>query len=127
MEFLNKTQKSFLKKIIPLVAFMGGLCCFTPVILVLFGLSSVAFAASLSDTLYGQYRWIFRGVALLLLLGAVGLYLYTKENICTLDKLKREKRKVINLILLTLVLGVVAYMGWLYVVVEMIGSLLRIW
>ena len=123
----TKSQKSFLQKIIPAAAFIGGLCCFTPVILVLLGLSSVTFAASLSDTLYGQYKWIFRGTALLLLFGALGWYLYTKEHICTLDKLKQEKRKVINLVLLAVVIGVIAYTIWLYVIVEIMGLLLEIW
>ena len=91
---LDKEQKSFLKKLVPVVAFVGGLCCFTPVILVLFGLSSVAFASSLSNTLYYGYKWAFRGVALLLL--AIGLfwYFYKREKVCTFDELKKKRRKI---------------------------------
>jgi len=49
---INKDEKKFITKIIPIAAIIGGLCCFTPVVLVLFGIRSIAFAASLSDTLY---------------------------------------------------------------------------
>ncbi len=127
MAKLTSSEKSFLKRIIPLTAFLGGLCCFTPIILVLLGLSSVSFAASLSNTLYGEYRWIFRGVALVFLLAALGWYLYKKEDICTLDKIKREKRKIINLVLLSVTVAVMVYIIWLYVIVEIIGAIIGIW
>lgn len=127
MSKITATEKSFLRKTIPLAAFIGGLCCFTPLVFVLVGLSSVSFAASLSDTLYGQYRWLFRGAALLFLLGALAWYFYKKEDICTFDKLKRKKRKVINMVLLSLVLGVLAYVVWFYVIVEIIGVVMGIW
>ena len=124
---LDKKQKSFLKKIIPTVAVIGGLCCFTPVILVLFGLSTVAFAASLADTLYGTYKWAFRGVALVLLLASLGWYFYKKENVCSLDAVKRKRTKIINFTLLTISIGIIAYIIWLYVIVELIGIGLGIW
>lgn len=124
---ISEKDKSFLKKVVPVAAFVGGLCCFTPVVLVLLGLSTVSFAASLSDVLYYQYRWAFRGVALLLLFSAVGWYLYKKEGICTLDQVKRNRRKIINLLLVAFVVGVLAYIIWLYVIVEIIGLMLGIW
>ena len=124
---LDAEQKSFLKKFIPIVAFIAGLCCFTPVVLVLFGLSTVAFAASLADTLYGSYKWAFRGVSLVLLLASLGWYFYKKENVCSLDAVKKKRTKIINFTLLTLGIGVVAYIIWLYVVVELIGIGLGIW
>ncbi len=124
---LDEKQKSFLKKIIPVTAFVGGLCCFTPVVLVLFGISTVSFAASLSDTLYGIYKWAFRGVALLLLAAALFWYIYRKEKICTIDKLKKRRRFVINFILLSLIIAVIAYIIWLYVFVELIGLKLGLW
>ena len=95
--------------------------------LVLLGLSSVAFAASLSDTLYGTYKWLFRGSALLLLLAGLSWYFYKKENVCSFDQLKRKKRKIINLVLLSIIIAVVTYIIWLYVIVELIGLALGIW
>tara|TARA_Y100000310_G_scaffold345759_1_gene469387 strand:- start:3175 stop:3561 length:387 start_codon:yes stop_codon:yes gene_type:complete len=127
MKLLDGKQKSFLKRFVPLAAFFGGLCCFTPVVLVLLGLSTVTFASSLSDQLYGTYKWVFRGSALLFLFVALFWYFYKKEDICTLDKLKRNRTRIINFVLLTLVIAVVSYIIWLYVVVEIIGLLLGIW
>ena len=124
---MDQNLKSFMKKFVPLSAFIGGLCCFTPVVLVLFGLSSVSFASSLADNLYGNYKWYFRGTALFFLALAVIWYLYTKENVCSLDALKRKKNKVINIILICLIVSVLAYMIWLYVIVEIIGIVLGIW
>ena len=80
---MDEKQKKFFKRVVPTMAFLGGLCCFTPIVLVLLGLSSVGFAASLADTLYGTYKWAFRGVALALLLAALGWYFYKKENVCS--------------------------------------------
>ena len=127
MLMLDRNQKSFLKKLVPATAFLAGLCCFTPVVLVLLGLSSITFAASLADSWYGTYKWAFRGVALLFLLAALFWYFYKKEGICTLDAAKRNRRKIINTVLLALIIAVVLYVVWLYVVVEYVGIWLHIW
>jgi len=124
---LDNNQKSFLKKTIPITAFIAGLCCFTPVVLVLLGISTVAYAASLSDLLYGTYKWVFRGVALLLLFGALFWYFYKKEKVCTFDEAKRKRKRIINFVLIVLITAVLAYIIWLYVVVELIGIVLGIW
>ena len=124
---LDDQQKSFLRKIIPSLAFVAGLCCFTPVVLVLLGVSSVAFASSLADTLYFGYKWAFRGVALALLLIAVGWYFYKKENICTIDQVKRNRNRIITLVAIAVIIGVLVYIIWLYVIVHYIGVFLNIW
>ena len=116
-----------MKKIIPAVAFLGGLCCFTPLVLALFGLSSIAYASSLADLLYGSYKWIFRSASLLFLLAGLAYYFYKKEGICSLDQLKRKRRKIINLTLLAIIIGIIAYTIWLYVIVEIIGLLVGVW
>ena len=124
---LDKEEKKFLKKIIPVGAVFAGLCCFAPVVLVLFGLSSVAFAASLSDTLYGTYKWAFRGMGLLFLILSLYWYIYKKEKVCTIGEFKKKKRKILNLVLITLISGILAYIVWLYVIVEWMGKVLGIW
>lgn len=48
-------------KIISLPVLIASLCCLTPVILVLLGVSTISFAASLSNTLYNEHKWLFRG------------------------------------------------------------------
>ena len=124
---IDENQKSFLKRIVPLSAFVGGLCCFTSVVLVLFGLSSVAFAASLTEVLYFQHKWAFRGAALLFLLAGLGWHLYRKEGICTLEDVKRKRKHIINILLVSVIALVVAYTIWLYVIVEILGIVLGIW
>lgn len=127
MNELDENQKSFLKKIIPLSAIIGGLCCFTPVVLVLFGLSTASFGASLADTLYGTYKWVFRGAALLFLLSSLFWYFYKKENVCTIDMVKRKRRQIINTVLLAIIAATIVYVVWLYVIVELIGVGLGLW
>src|SRR3989344_1855978 len=124
---MDNNQKSFLKRVLPVSAFIAGLCCFTPIVLVLLGISTVSYAASLSDILYGQYKWLFRGIALLFLLSSLYWYFYKKEKICTIDEAKKKRKKIINLILVTLISGIIIYIIWLYVIVEIIGILLGIW
>lgn len=127
MEEITPSQKSFLKKILPASAFIGGLCCFAPVVLVLFGISSVSFAASLSSTLYGTYKWMFRGTAFLFLLAALFWYFYKKEKVCTIDEFKKKRRTIINFALIAIILAIMAYVIWLYVIVEVIGLAIGVW
>ena len=105
---------------------IASLCCLTPIILVLLGLSTVSFATSLSDTFYGQYKWAFRSVGLVLLAIALIFY-FRKKNICTLNDVKRNRNKVFNTILVALIVTVLAYILWLYVIVHIIGAFLKIW
>lgn len=110
---------------IPVV--LASLCCLSPVILVLLGISSVSFASSLSDTLYGEYKWVFRGVGLIALTGSLVYYLRRKKGICTIDEVKRRRNEIINYIALTIITGILGYIFFLYVVVEYIGKWLSIW
>jgi hypothetical protein len=114
-------------KVTWLPVLVASLCCLSPVVLVLFGLSSVAFAASLSDVLYGQHRWAFRAAGLVLLALSMVLYFRRNRGICTLDEAKRRRNEVLNTAGLILVAGVFAYLLWLYVIVELVGIWLGIW
>ena len=110
---------------IPVV--IASLCCLSPVILVLLGLASASFAASLADILYFEYKWVFRGVGLVLLLVAAYVYITRTKGICTLDAAKKRRNEIINILALTLTIGVVGYVFFLYVVVHYIGVFLSIW
>jgi len=123
----KNSDRPFLLKIIPAAAFVGGLCCFSSVVLVLLGLSTTAFAASLSEVLYYQHKWAFRGAALALLLAGMAWHFYVKQNICTLDALRRERRRILNTVFIAMIYLVLAYILWLYVIVEILGILLGIW
>ena len=110
---------------IPVV--IASLCCLTPIIIVLFGLGSVAIAGSLADSLYGDYKWVFRLVGLALLGLSVLSYIRRQKGICTLDEAKKRKNEIINIVIVVVTVGVVGYLVWLYVVLEYIGKFLRIW
>lgn len=121
-----ETLKSLLKiSGIPVV--VASLCCLAPVIIVLFGLGSVSLAASLADTLYGDYKWVFRGVGLILLALAFVWYLRREKGICTIDEAVKRRNEIVNTAVLVLVAGVIGYFVFLYVVVEYAGILLGIW
>ncbi len=99
---------------------IGGLCCLTPIVLVLFGLASVSAAASLGNMLYGDYRWLFRILALIFV--GIGLAVYFRRlGICTLDAVKRERNRLINVSLLALLVTLGAYIFWTYVVLHYWG------
>lgn len=124
---LGPDEKNFLKTIVPVSAFIGGLCCFTPVVVVLLGIGSVSYAASLTDLLYYEYRWVFQAAGLAFLLGGLCVYLYSSGEVCSLDDAVRKRRKILNLVGISVALGALAYIFWLYVVVELIGIALGIW
>lgn len=120
-------DKRFLTVSVPIAAFIGGLCCFIPVVTVLFGLGSVSYAVALTDLLYYDYGWAFRLAGLGFLLSALAIYVHQKEDVCTISGARRNRRKIINLTAAAVGLGALAYVFWLYVVVELIGIGLGLW
>ena len=122
-----KTSIKSILKITGIPVIVASLCCLTPVIIVLFGLGSVSLAASLADTLYGTYKWVFRIVGLMLLILSVIWYLRREKGICTIDEAKRRRNEILNIVGVALTAGVIGYFVWLYVVVEYAGKWLNIW
>lgn len=122
----DSMQLKELFKLASLPVLLASLCCLSPVILVLLGVSTVGFAASLADTFYGEYKWYFRLIGLLSLIGAYVIYL-RKQGVCTLDQAKRERNKIFNQVLTLLIVGIIGYVFFLYVVVHFIGVWLNIW
>lgn len=106
---------------------IASLCCLSPVIIVLLGIGSVSFASSLADTLYGDYKWVFRSLGLLALSGALVLYLRRTKGICTLDEAKKRRNEIINIVAITLAAAVLGYIFFLYVVVHYAGVFLHLW
>lgn len=120
-----KTIRTVLSLIgMPVIA--ASLCCLSPIIIVLFGVGSVAFASSLADTLYLSYKWYFRAAGLILLILSIVLY-YRKQGICTLDQAKRRQKEILNTVLVSVFTAIVGYIFFLYVVVHYIGVFLQIW
>ena len=122
---MNNIKEILKLSSIPVV--LASLCCLSPIILVLLGISTVSFASSLSDTLYGEYKWVFRSIGLLALLFSLAYYLRRKKGICTIDDVKRRRNEIINYLALTLIAGILGYIFFLYVVVHYIGVWLSLW
>tara|TARA_B100000508_G_C11455380_1_gene276464 strand:+ start:1631 stop:2005 length:375 start_codon:yes stop_codon:yes gene_type:complete len=122
---MSKLTEALKISSIPVV--IASLCCLSPLILVLLGISTVSFASSLADTFYGEYKWWFRGAGLLALLGALYTYLTRAKGICTIDEAKRRRNEIINYLALTLIAGVLGYLFFLYVVVHYLGAWLNLW
>ncbi len=120
------TSKELLKLTgLPVIA--ASLCCLSPLILVAFGLSTATFAASLADTLYGDYRWAFRAVGLILLVWSLALYFRRQKGICTLDEAKKRRQEIVNTTLIAVIVAIVGYSIFLYVVVHYAGLPFGIW
>lgn len=99
---------------------IGGLCCLTPIVLMMFGLATIAVANDLGNVLYGDYRWVFRGAALVFL--AAGLVFYFRHRgICTLDDAKRQRNRILNVSFLVLTAATGIYIFWTYVVLHYWG------
>lgn len=123
----NTMELKELIKITSLSVAVASLCCIVPFILVALGLSSVSFATSLADTLYGEYKWLFRVLGLVFLGISVAFYLRRSKNACTLDDLKRRRNELLNVVALATISGVAGYLLFLYGVVYYAGVWYRIW
>lgn len=122
------SEKKSLMKIISGSAIIASMCCLPSVVLVMFGLASVSSAAALSNKLYwGEdgFGW-FRPTMLLLSLMfvVIGLVIHFRnQGICTLDQVKRERRRVINTALFVLIISFLAYLVLNYVILTELGLL----
>ncbi len=103
-----------------LAAFIAGLCCMTPVVLVLLGISTLAAANALGNVLYGEHRWAFRLVALGALAAALVVY-FRRRGVCTLDQARRERNRIVNTSLVVLIAATGLYLLWNYVAVHYWG------
>ncbi len=114
-------------KISSVPVIIASLCCLSPVILVVFGIGTLSFATSLADTLYGEYKWLFRIAGLIAMVIALVMYFRRKKGICTIDEAKRRRNEIINTVALTVITCVIGYIFFLYVVVHYAGVYLNIW
>lgn len=99
----------------------GCLCCITPLVLVLFGLASISTAASVDSMLSGKYIWVFRSVGLLFLAVALVMY-FRRRGICTLDAARRQRNRIINTVVLTLLLAIGGYIAFEYIALSYWGE-----
>lgn len=121
---MNNIKNAFKIASIPVI--FASLCCLSPILLLIFGIAGVSVAASLADVFYGTYKWAFRGVGLMLLV--IGLiFHFRRQKICTFDEVKKQRTKIINMVLMTVCIAVIGYIFFLYVVVHYWGVFLGVW
>lgn len=116
-----------LLKVTGIPVLIASLCCLSPLVLLSFGLATASFAGSLSDTLYGEYKWVFRSVGLVLLAISAFIYFRRTKGICTIDQAKKRRQEIINTILIFLIAGIIGYAFFLYGVVHYAGVFLGVW
>ena len=101
-------------------AFVGGLCCLTPIAVVLFGLAGISVANDLGNTLYGDYKWHFRVAALVFLTAGLVVY-FRRRGVCSLDEARRQRNRILNVALLSLFTCGSVYVFWNYVALHYWG------
>ncbi len=99
---------------------IGGLCCLTPIVMVLLGLATVSVASDIGNLLYGEYKWAFRFAGLLFLAAALVIY-FRRQGVCTLDEARRQRNRLINTSLVVLFSASAIYVFWTYVVLHYWG------
>lgn len=96
--------------------FLGSLCCVTPLIVVLLGLSGASGAMALAGSLQQNYRWtLFIPLAFLFLVASIYFYIKKDAGKCDLKTLKRYKSYVIG----TIIFAIVIWAMLIYVLVPL--------
>ncbi|HIF16104.1 MAG TPA: hypothetical protein EYQ85_02495, partial [Candidatus Poseidoniales archaeon] len=100
---------------------IASMCCIPSVVMVAFGISSIATADALSKTLYfGIARPILYAISILVL--AFGLWKYFRsQGICSLEEAKQQQRRVINTSILVLTIMILGYIIFNYFILELMG------
>ena len=107
-------------------AFLASMCCIPSVVLVLFGLASVSSAAALSNDLYwgtNGMSWFRPALSVLsLVLVALGLVPYFRnDGICTLDEVRRQRKRIVNTSVIAVTLAVLIYVVFNFIILTEIG------
>lgn len=95
------------------------LCCVSPVVLFLLGLSTAAEAITLGDRLYYGYTWYFRGAGLAVAILATIIYLRSRRS-CTLRGAAANWQTLLGVAIAMVVTYVILYTATGYLVV--VGS-----
>ena len=116
----QKARKGILKSSLLALA-IGCLCCITPLVLVLLGLASISTAVSVDNLLSGPLIWVFRSTALIFLGIALVVY-FRRRGVCTLDEARRQRNRIINTVLLTLLFAIGGYIAFEYILLSYWGG-----
>tara|TARA_B100002051_G_C16685873_1_gene612570 strand:- start:116 stop:526 length:411 start_codon:yes stop_codon:yes gene_type:complete len=119
---MDREDRGPLTSLVALSAVTASMCCLPSVIWVLFaGSSAIVAADQLSNNLY--YSWVrYALYAVSLSMVAIGLVIYfRKRGVCSLDDVKRERRRVVNTSLAVFTASIIAYLFWNFVILEILG------
>lgn len=104
-----------------IAAIIGGLCCITPLVLVLVGLSGVSGAMALAGYLQQNFRWtVFIPLATIFLIASIYFHIKKKAGVCNIKTIKHCKWYVIT----TILFAVIIWALLLYIIVPEIFSLI---
>ena len=119
---MDREDRGPLTSLVALSAVTASMCCLPSVIWVLFaGSSAIVAADQLSNNLY--YSWVrYALYAVSLSMVAIGMVIYfRKRGVCSLDDVKRERRRVVNTSLAVFTASIIAYLFWNFVILEILG------
>jgi len=116
------SETKSLWKTIGLGAFTASMCCFPSLIWVLFaGSSAIVAADQLSNDLYyGIARPIVYAIAIAMVGSGLVIH-FRSRGVCTIDQVKKDRRRIINTTLAVLTATFVIYFIWNYIILELIG------
>ncbi len=116
------SEAKSLWKTIGLGALTASMCCLPSVIWVLFaGSSAIVAADQLSNDLYyGIARPIVYAIAIAMVGSGLVIY-FRSRGVCTIDQVKKDRRRIINTTLAVLTATFVIYFIWNYIILELIG------
>lgn len=99
----------------------GSLCCVTPLVLVLLGLSTVSGGAALAGVLQQRFRLVlFIPLAIIFLSLSIYFHIKRKEGVCNFHTLKNYK----SYVLVTIIFAIIVWVLLIYVIVPVIFGLL---
>ena len=119
---MDSEQTRPLTRLVALSAITASLCCLPSVVWVMLaGSSAIVAADQLSNDLYySGVRFALYLVSLSIL--SYGLVVYFRNRgVCTLDDVKREKRRVVNTTLAVFTAAILTYLIWNFVILEVVG------
>ena len=119
---MDSEQTRPLTRLVALSAITASLCCLPSVVWVMLaGSSAIVAADQLSNDLY--YSWVRFALYLVSLsMLSYGLVVYFRNRgVCTLDDVKREKRRVGTPTLAVFTAAILTYLIWNFVILEVVG------
>ena len=119
---MDSEQTRPLTRLVALSAIRAIQSCLPSVVSVMLaGSSAIVAADQLSNDLY--YSWVRFALYLVSLsMLSYGLVVYFRNRgVCTLDDVKREKRRVVNTTLAVFTAAILTYLIWNFVILEIVG------